>query len=154
MVAILETLADNSERVRDPVILTELVRQRLGRQIVQAYQHDGVLNCIQIDPMIENILRSAITYDEKEGRILALDPHDQIKIRDAFIDSFNEVQKNKHFPVFLAATEIRTGIFMMLEREISARAFAVLAYEELPPDIQPRIVGQALLKEEEEEVNA
>ena len=31
MVSILESLADNIERVKDPVLLTELVRQRLGR---------------------------------------------------------------------------------------------------------------------------
>ena len=43
---------------------------------------------------------------------------------------------------------------MMLEREINPRSFAVLAYEELPSDVQPKIVGQVLLREETEEVTA
>ena len=154
MLAILEAMADNLEKTKDPVLLNEVVRQRIGRQIVQSYLEDATLNCIQIDPIIENVLRSAITYDEREGRIFTLDPHDQIRIRDAFIETYNDMQKQRVMPVFLAGTEVRTGIFMMLEREINPRSFAVLAYEELPSDIQPKIVGQVLLREETEEVTA
>ena len=154
MLAILEAMADNLEKTKDSVLLTEVVRQRIGRQIVQSYLEDGTLNCIQIDPIIENVLRSAITYDEREGRIFTLDPHDQIRIRDAFIETYNDMQKQRVMPVFLAGTEVRTGIFMMLEREINPRSFAVLAYEELPSDIQPKITGQVLLREETEEVTA
>ena len=149
MVSILESLADHAERIKDAVLLTEYVRQRLGRQIVLNYMEDNEFKAIQVDPLIENVLRSAISYDEQEGRIFALDPHEQIRIRDAFIETYNRMQENKVFPVFLAGTEVRTGIFMMLERELNSRMFAVIAYEELPPDIHPNIVGQVILKEEE-----
>jgi len=56
-----------------------------------------------------------------------------LRLRDAFIETYNEMQKKKIFPVFLSGTDIRTGIFMMLERELSSRSFAVLAMRNCRP---------------------
>ncbi|MES0488389.1 MAG: flagellar biosynthesis protein FlhA [Leptospirales bacterium] len=152
---ILETLADQGGKTKDPTILTEYVRLKLGRQIIQPYVEDGVLHSIQVDPMIENALREAVTFDEREGRIFTLDPHEQIRIRDSLIAAFNSVQKQEKFPIFVLGSEVRTGVFMILERELSSRMFASIAYEEIPTDIRVEIVGQAILadnKETEEEV--
>lgn len=149
MVAILESLADNINRVKDPVQLTEYVRQRLGRQIVSHYETDGHLGIIQVDPEIENIMRSAINYDEKEGRIFTLDPTDHNNIRNAFIISYNESQERSILPVFLCSSEIRMGIFNIMEREVNPRSFAVISFEELPNGINIKQNGQVLLSQEE-----
>ncbi len=155
MVIILETLADHAARVKDPSLLTEYVRQKLGRQIVSAYVEHGALEAVQVDPMMENIMREALTFDEKEGRIFALDPHDQVAIRDALIESFNQVQTSGKFPVFVTSSEVRAGVFMILEREIATRSFAVIAYSEMPADTKIDIIGQVIFKDarsQEEEV--
>ncbi|MDH5717813.1 MAG: flagellar biosynthesis protein FlhA [Spirochaetia bacterium] len=149
LVGIFETLADNAEKIKDPVVLTELVRQRIGRQITAQFAEKGILKIIQIDPIIENEMRSSVVFDEREGKIIALDPHIQVKVRDSFIKAFNEAQEKGIFPVFLTASEIRSGVFSILERELNSRSFAVAAYEELATDIKIDIIGQAIYKEEE-----
>lgn len=151
MPAILETIADMLPKSQDAVMLTEYVRQRLGRQIVQLYSDNKILRSIQVEATIENELRNAITYDAQEGRIFTMDPQDQILIRDSFIKAFNSVQEQGIFPVFLVAAEIRTGVFMILEREISPRSFAVLAYEELPSDMRLQMVGEVVIEEQEQQ---
>ncbi|MDH5720103.1 MAG: flagellar biosynthesis protein FlhA [Spirochaetia bacterium] len=150
LVAIFETMADNAEKTKDPVLLTEMVRQRLGRQVVNQYADKNKLKIIQIDPMIENEMRASLSYDEREGRIIALDPHLQVQFRDAFINAFNDVNSKGNFPVFLTSAEIRTGIFSLLERELNTRTFAVIAFEELPSDIDIEVSGHAILKDKEE----
>lgn len=152
---ILDTLADNAAKVKEPSVLSELARRKLGRQIVSSYAQNSVLEAIQVDPAMESILREAVVYDEREGRIFTLDPHDQVMIRDSLIEAYNSVQAAGKFPVFVSSGEIRSGIFTLLEREISSRSFTVIAYEEIPPETKIEIVGQAILKElqdQEEEV--
>ena len=135
MPAILETIADHQERTKDPISLTDLVRQRLGRQIVSQFWEDNNLQIVQVDPALENELRAAVTYDDQEGRVFALEPAAQIRIRDAFIRAYNETQNQGYFPIFLTSGEVRAGVFMLLERELNSRQFAVLAYEELPTEL-------------------
>lgn len=151
MPSILETVADSIGRTKDPVLLTDLVRQRLGRQIVQSYSEKNELQVIQVESTIENELQNAISYDAQEGRIFVMDPQDQILIRDSFVKAFNTVQGKGLFPIFLVQTDIRTGVFMILEREIPPRSFAVLAYEELSSQVKLRVVGEVVLEQYEEE---
>ncbi|MCB1202562.1 MAG: FHIPEP family type III secretion protein, partial [Leptospiraceae bacterium] len=149
---ILETLIAHIDRTKDVSILTEYVRQNIGRQIAAQYIEGGKIPVIQIDPAIEDALRQSITYDERDGRIFALDPATQQEIRNLLVASYNRVQANKLFPVFVTGSEVRAGIFAILEREAKNRSFAVLGYEELPADIQFDIVDQVVL--ETNEVNA
>lgn len=151
MPAILETLADSIVRTKDAVLLTEYVRQRLGRQIAQSYSENDELHVIQVDPAIENELRNAITYDPQEGRIFTMDPHDQVMVRDSFVRAFNSAQSQGIFPVFIVSAEIRTGVFMILEREISPRSFAVLAYEELPNNVKLKTMAEVNIQQPQEE---
>jgi flagellar biosynthesis protein FlhA len=151
---IFESLADHGGKIKDPVTLTEYVRKQLGRQIVSHYLENGVLKAVQVDPYIENILRDSITYDEKDGRIYAIDPQEQMQIRDSFIKTFNELQKVGTFAVFLTGSDVRMGVFMILERELTSRVFAVIAYDEIPSDVKVDIInqvihGEQLNKEEE-----
>lgn len=147
MVSILETIADNIDKTKEPVLLAEFVRRRLGRQIVGSYLQNGTLDVVQLDPEVEAELRAAVTFDEREGLLFTMDPHRQVAIRDAFIQAYSEAQQKGMIPVFLTSAEIRAGIYMMLERELKPRTFAVLAYEELPGDVQVNVVGHVILQE-------
>ena len=151
LVVILEALADHCENIKDTVTLTEMVRQRLGIQIVNQYAQDGKVKVIQVDPLIENELRKAIHFDEKEGRSFSVQPNVQQKIRDALLKAFNSTQQEGDFPVFVTSSEIRMGVFMILERELSTRAFIVLAYEEVPQNIKVEFIAQAIMQSEQQE---
>lgn len=148
MPLILENIANNAQRIKDPDLLYELVRRPLGRQIVSSYLDEkNILDIIQVDPAIENIMRGSVSYDESEGKIFAMDPRDQIAIRDALVRAYNEIQAKEYLPIFLVSSEIRSGIVMILEREIPMRNFVVLAYEEIPPSVQLNILTSVSMDE-------
>jgi flagellar biosynthesis protein FlhA len=70
---ILETLADYARRTKDAVVLTEYVRQALGRTICQEYMDDkGQIVAVTLDPMTAQKIISAATVESKrmvnEGR--------------------------------------------------------------------------------------
>lgn len=152
ILTILETLIANIERTKDVRVLTEYVRQSLGRQIAGQYAENGKIHVIQIDPIIENEMRESITYDERDGRIFVLEPGIQQLIRNALMESFSKVQSEKGFPVFICGSEVRFGIFSILERELKSRTFAVIAYEEIPRDISLEKAGFAEMAEVQEEI--
>ncbi len=61
MPAILEAVADNVARSRDPETLTELVRQRLARVLVARHADDrGTLRAVTLDPAVEARLAAAV----------------------------------------------------------------------------------------------
>jgi flagellar biosynthesis protein FlhA len=61
MPTILEVLADNATRTKDPETLTELVRQRLGRALCEQYADaGGVVHAVTLDPEVEAGLASAV----------------------------------------------------------------------------------------------
>ena len=61
MPTILEVLADNASRTKDPETLTELVRQRLGRALCEQYADGGgVVHAVTLDPEVEAGLASAV----------------------------------------------------------------------------------------------
>ena len=151
IVVILEALADRCEQTKDTVALTEFVRQRLGIQIVSQYAEEGKIHVIQIDPLIENELRKTIHFDEKEGRSFAVEPAIQLKIRNELLKSLNAIQAEGRFPIFITSSEVRMGVFMILEREVSSRSFIVIAYEEVPQNIKVEFANQAIIQRAEQE---
>ncbi len=147
LVTILEVLVDHFDSVKDPVRMTELVRLKLSRQIVGQYAQNGSLKAVHLDPQIESLIRENQIYDPHEGRVTTLSPAQYGEIRDALMRAFNEVQASREFPVFIASADVRSFLFMILERETSPRNFAVLAYEELPSDTRIIKVGDVILNE-------
>ncbi|MBE7439924.1 MAG: FHIPEP family type III secretion protein [Spirochaetales bacterium] len=156
MTRILETIASNAVRTAgDPYLLTEAVRQALRRQIAGEYADEsGVISAITIEPGIDRRLREGIHRDPEEGFVMALKPDFQVALRDALIGEYQQVVKNGGHPVFISSREIRAGLFSIIQRHFPARSFAVLAHEEIPPDIRLNIVGQVALRRQEEPVEA
>lgn len=151
--AILETMADYGGRVQNAELLTDIVRQRLARQIVTPYQDKNkTIFAAVIDPQIEYDVRGNITIDDRDGRVLALDPHYRERLRAALLHVYNRMQTEGKFPLFVCGSEIRSSIAEILSREISTRSFAVIAYEEIPREA--KFVEMAKVILEESEVNA
>lgn len=151
--AILETMADYGQRVQNPELLTDIVRQRLARQIVAPYQDKNkTIYAAVIDPQIEYDVRGNITVDERDGRVLAIDPHYRERLRSVLIQAYNTMQTEGKFPLFVCGSEIRSSIAEIISREISTRSFAVVAYEEIPRDAKFVEMTKVIL--EQSEVNA
>lgn len=151
--AILETMADYGHRVQNPELLTDIVRQRIARQIVAPYQDKNkAIYAAVIDPQIEYDVRGNITIDERDGRVLAIDPHYRERLRGVLLEAYNKMQSEGKFPLFVCGSEIRSSIAEIISREISTRSFAVVAYEEIPRDAKFIEMTKVIL--EPSEVNA
>ena len=85
-------------------------------------------------PQIEYDVRGSITIDDRDGRVLAIDPHYRERLRSVLLNAYNTMQTQGRFPLFVCGSEVRSSIAEIVSRETSTRSFAVIAYEEVPRD--------------------
>ncbi|MFN3603080.1 MAG: flagellar biosynthesis protein FlhA [Leptonema sp. (in: bacteria)] len=153
IVKILEAISTNWEKSqKDPFLLTEAVRQSIRRQIVSDFiDQDKTLKVILIHPEVDQKLREGIHRDPEEGFILALHPEFQLSLQQALIQEYQKANEKGLYPIFLTSRSVRAGIFYLLERLFPSRNFAVIASEEIPPDIkveQISIISTDILQKE------
>jgi flagellar biosynthesis protein FlhA len=134
--AILEVLADNAKKTRDPAHLTELVRQRLGRTITaQKLGSDGALRAIIVDPQLENALEA-----EAAGRDAGAEPVPLAVLRERAMETYGEAMKHGHEPVILVRATVRRHLAELLAG-LEPR-LPVLSYNEVTTARRIEPVGQ------------
>jgi flagellar biosynthesis protein FlhA len=141
--AIIETLAEHAPKQPDSDALTDLVRVRLARALVQPYvEADGSLHVLTLDRALEEKLRSSLQRSEG-GSLLALDALTLGSLFKAIETALVEAQSSGHRrgPVVLCAAPIRSPLRQLVAR--SAPQLAVVSYGELPPDA--KIIGDAVV---------
>ena len=144
MMAILETVADYAGNVKNIDMLTEYVRQSLGKQIAAKYADEKKkLYGIFVDPELEQILAESI-QETSQGSVSSLDP----EILHAFVNEAGEqiedALKRGTQPVVLCSQKVRRLTREMLER--SFPTIGVLAYSEIPADYSLEQVGMIRLE--------
>jgi type III secretion protein V len=131
---ILEALLETGPQ-RGAAALAEAARRALRRHIGYRCAGDGPLAALLLDPGAEEAVRHAL-----RGEVLALDP----AIAAALVDALAaELRTHAEPPVLLASPDVRRAL-----RSLVAPRFpsvAVLAYEELPPELPVRPVGRLAL---------
>lgn len=140
IISIMEAMLQVGQDVKDPVILTEYVRQKLKRQISHRFSYDKKLIAILISPEIEDIIRTA-SNDSNQG---SLNPDLQksiIQQVSQFINASGEVLVK---PVVLASADVRRFIRIVIEREIAY--IPILAYQEITPDITVKPIGRVSIE--------
>ena len=139
MRTILETLADYAALTKDPDVLTEFVRQGLGRFIVDQYKQDNDILClITLDREIEDIIAEAIQPSD-QGSYLAIEPNAAQSIITAIRTMTERFNMNGAQPVLLASPSIRRHVRKMIERFIPH--MAVLSHNEIPQNIKIQSLG-------------
>jgi type III secretion protein V len=131
---ILEALLEAGAQ-RGPAALAEAARRALRRHIGHRCAGDGPLAALLLEPRTEAAVRAAIS-----GEALALDPALAAALLDALAA---ELHAHDEPPVLLASPDVRRAL-----RGLVAPRFprvAVLAYEELPPELPVRPVGRLAL---------
>jgi type III secretion protein V len=134
---ILEALLEAGGGSRGAPVLAEAARRALRRHIGHRCAGAGPLAALLLDPRAEGALRDALS-----GEALALDPAIAALLLDALE---REVEGRDAPPVVLASADVRRAL-----RSLVAPRFpriAVLAYEDLPPDLPVRPVGRLALAE-------
>jgi len=138
MVTILETLGDYASVTRDSEMLTEYVRQALGRSITKKYFEGNKSTVITLDPELEQTLMNAVQKTEN-GSYLTLEPN----IANTVINNLSkQVQKFAEFgqqPVVLASPVVRLYFKRLTEHVLPG--LIVLSYNELDPSMEIQSVG-------------
>jgi type III secretion protein V len=134
---ILGALAEWAPHERDPVALTEHVRQALRRQITARHAPGGgALAVYLLDPMIEQTVRESI-HRTPGVSYLALEPALSRDIVQVVGRTLGARARN---PVILTAADIRRYVRRLLEGEHPQ--VAVLSYQELAPETPLQPLGR------------
>ena len=134
LLTIVETLADYGPMTKDPEILTEYVRQKLGRAIVKSLLGpDDTLTVLTLDASLEEQIRKGIQQTE-HGSFLTLDPGSAQQIVQA-IQKGVEQALNKGFQaVILCNPTVRRHIRKLIERFVPN--VVVLSHSEIPSNVR------------------
>ncbi len=137
MVTIMETLADYSPMTHDVDMLTEYVRQALGRSISQKF-FNGNSNVITLDPKLEQMIMDAIQKTEF-GSYLALDPSVSNTIINNVSKNVQRLLQLGSQPIVLASPVVRLYFKRLTENVIPG--LVVLSYNEIDPGVEIQSVG-------------
>ena len=137
--SILETLADYGGITKDPEMLTEFVRQNLGRYIVEQYKTEGDVLCLlTLDRNVEEVLADSVQLSE-QGSYLAIEPSTAQRILGSIRNSMEGFDRTGAPPVIIASPNIRRHMKKLTERFIPN--LAVLSHNEIPPHIKIQSLG-------------
>ncbi len=141
---ILETLAEHAPRIQDPDLLTDLVRERLARTIVQPFTDaDGTLHVLTIDGGLEERLQASVQRSES-GSLLALDAITLgalVRGVESAVESW-PAGSGGPGPVLLCPQAVRAGLRQIVGRVVPR--LGVISHGEIPPEA--RIVGAGVVR--------
>ncbi|MGE5613903.1 MAG: flagellar biosynthesis protein FlhA [Bacillota bacterium] len=138
MVTILETLADYAPLTHDADLLTEYVRQALGRAISRKYFTNGTSSVITLDPKLEQTILDSVQKTET-GSYVALEPGLTNTILANLSKQIQKLVQLGQQPIVLASPVVRLHFKRIAEQAIPG--IVVLSYNELDPELTIQSVG-------------
>jgi flagellar biosynthesis protein FlhA len=129
MPTILEVLADNASRTKDPETLTELVRQRLGRALCEQYADSaGVVHAVTLDPDVEAGLANAVGQGPGDGTG-PVSPAWLQELVEQIGEQISQATKNGKDVVLLVRSNVRRFVGELVRASLPR--VAVLSYSEV-----------------------
>ncbi|MBU3840957.1 MAG: flagellar biosynthesis protein FlhA [Candidatus Ruminococcus intestinipullorum] len=142
METIIETLGDYGTQTRDMEMLTEYVRQALGRTISRRFSEAGQMKVITLDEKIESQIMAAVKKTET-GSYLTLDP---MTIQQIVTSATEEIEKIKELvnePVILTSPIVRLYFRKLLDQFYPD--VTVISFSEIDNQIQIQALGSIRL---------
>jgi flagellar biosynthesis protein FlhA len=135
-VSILEALGEGGASTRNPVLLTEYVRQAIRRSIAKPYlSRAGDLPAWFIDPAIEHMVESAVEHGEQNSHLALAPQH----IRDILNRIAARVQSPETPVVAVTSSGARYFLRQMVESNLPNLFF--LAHNEVPAEPRVQSMG-------------
>jgi len=139
MVTILETLADYAPVTHDTDMLTEYVRQSLGRAISKQYFiEQKPSSVITLDPKLEQLIMDSLQKTET-GTYISLDPNVTNTVLGSLSKQLQKLVQLGQQPIVLASPIVRLYFKRLTEQAIPD--LVVLSYNELDPNLEIQSVG-------------
>jgi flagellar biosynthesis protein FlhA len=141
--AVLETLADCAKANKDPLHLTEMVRQRLGAAICQSLVGEaGVLHVLTLDPSVEQTLAQGVKSADAAAS-LVVEPKFAERMIGAVAAQAERMMKSNLLPVLLCSPSLRRHVRTLCERGMPH--LRVLSLSEIPQSIDLKSFGTVSL---------
>ncbi len=138
LTTILETLADYCLITKDANMLTEYVRQALGRAITKQYMPDKKAKVVMLDPDLERRIMESIQQSE-HGSYLSIDPSTNQVILNNLSAYIQKLVSIGEQPIVVAAPIVRFYFKTLTEQLIPD--LIVLSYNEIDPDVEIQSIG-------------
>lgn len=138
MVTILETLADYAPITHDTDMLTEYVRQALGRSISRKFLEGSGSNVLTLDPKLEELIMDSVQKTES-GSYLTIEPETANKVLGNLSKQIEKIVQLGQQPVVLASPIVRLYFKRLTEQTFPG--LAVLSYNELDPSMEVQAIG-------------
>jgi flagellar biosynthesis protein FlhA len=136
---ILESLSDGIQTTKNITQLTEMVRQRLSRQICTGHtDHDGVVNIVSLSGAWEKEFSVSIHTDGDE-RQLAMEPTKVQQFIKTTRDIFDTQMMSGLQPVLLTSPAMRPFVRSIIERALPS--ISVMSQAEIHPRIKIKTVA-------------
>ena len=131
--AILETLADVARGNKDLLLLTELVRQKLGAAICQSLL--GEMNALQVmtlEPQLEQTLMQAVRNTEINSSMV-VEPKLAEQLLNRLATQAERMMKSNMLPILLCSPDLRRHMRSLSERVIPH--MRILSMAEIPNSV-------------------
>ncbi|HZR84503.1 MAG TPA: flagellar biosynthesis protein FlhA [Candidatus Binatia bacterium] len=139
LLTIVETLADHASATKDPVVLTEHVRQALARSIVRRFVGESrTLHLVTLAPPVERRLADSLQRGE-DGTVLAVEPGLAQRLVAGLGGTMEQFAARGLQPVLLCSAALRPHLRRLLERFLSG--LAVLSPAEIPSTVKIQSLG-------------
>jgi flagellar biosynthesis protein FlhA len=136
---ILETLGDYAGRTKDLDVLTEYVRNALGRAICKQYVDDrDRLWCLTLDPALEELINGHLDRGER-GTTNTMPPQTAQQVVNQIAAKAAELTQTGRSAVILCGPQVRMALRRMVESSLPH--VAVLAFNEVAPEITVEAVA-------------
>lgn len=138
MVTVLETLADYAPVTHDTDMLTEYVRQALGRAISKKFFAESRSNVITLDPKLEQLIMDSVQKTET-GSYLTLEPNVTNNILSNLSKQVQKLVQLGQQPIVLASPVVRLYFKKLADQVVPG--LVVLSYNELDPNLEIQSIG-------------
>jgi flagellar biosynthesis protein FlhA len=138
-VTILEALSEAAVTTRNPVLLTEYVRQALRRMVVKPYLNNaGDLPAFLLDPQLEQSVESTVQHGEQNSHVTLSPP----AIRD-LLQRINSKVGTPETPVAVVSGS-GARFFLRQMVEPSNRNLFFVSHNEVPMEV--KIISQGVIQ--------
>lgn len=139
LLTILETLADYAPFTRDPVLLTEYVRQGLARSITKQWQSpEGDIPGLMLAYELEESLTKALQHTE-HGSYLGLDPKLAQRLVQELSRAVEVLMQHQQAPILITSPLTRPHVKRLVEPYLPQ--LVVLSHNDIVANVRIRNLG-------------
>ncbi len=136
---ILETLGDYGTKIKDPVLLTEYVRTRLGRTLCARYRDkENRLHVVTLNPSLEDRIAGGTDHNDR-GIFSRLHPSTVDSLCQNISAEITKLARAGRPQIVLVSPQVRPGLRLLTQNNLPR--LKVMSYSEVTRDTKVEVLG-------------